>query len=251
MSRRLQDVAGAQITRTPATDAIDAAVTRMSRHPGICTISGPIGTGKRTALHLAHQSTSHQVVWLSLPPAYSTRELIADLHTQIVGPAEDFTQRQLQDDLLEALQVRPRSVCIVNAERLTLEASGQLHWLQDRPGSPWTLYLMGAPNLTTILNRQSHLKESLDSTVKVKAIPSNEIPAILGRIHTLFATTDRDLLLEIDSRVCKGNLGRWIRFLHTCLEICHRENLPSAILDGSLARKAVLELPDTQRRGPK
>ncbi len=249
MSRNLADIPDAHFTPTPASLAIESTVRRFSRHPGICTIRGSIGTGKRTALRLALDGAEQPSVWVSLPPAYGTRDLISDLYTQVVGPSEDFTQRQLQDDLLDALRSHPRAICILNAERLTLEASGQLHWLQDRVGSPWSLYLVGLPDLTSVLNRQPHLREGLDATISIKPIPSEDVPAVLARIHSLFAATDRALLMEIDSRVCKGNLGRWIRFLHTCLDLAQQARIEPVILDVTLARAVLKELPAAASRG--
>ena len=249
MSRHLAGIPDARIGDTPATLAIQTAVHNLARHPGICTISGPIGTGKRTGLRRALETAAQSAVFLTLPPAYGTKELIVDLHRHVVGPSEEFTQRQLQDDLLEGLRTKPRSICIFNAERLTLEASGQLHWLQDREGSPWSLYLVGLPSLGSVLKRQDHLRESLDVTVRVKPIPSEEVPGVLARIHWLFATTDRALLMEIDSRSCRGNLGRWIRFLHMCLDEAERSGAHHPILDRALAKAVLKEFPSPPSRG--
>lgn len=243
MSRRLDDIADANIAVTPGLKAIRAAISNLSHKPGLCAISGPIGTGRRTSLTVALKEAHLANVWLSLPPAYGTRDLISDLHAKLIGQPDDMTLRQLQDDVLEVLHQRPLAVCVINAERLSLEASGQLHWLHDRAGSRWTLILLGAPQFAGVLKRQAHLREGIDLSVQVQKIPKTEIGGILDQIHYMFASTNRELISQIDSKVCRGLLSRWIRFLHACLEISEERQVEIPILDTELAQEAIMRLP--------
>lgn len=147
----------ARIVRTPATQRIeDMAALVVPRHE-IALIYGPHGTGKRTALNSWLAGQDLPVARVTLAGNESGRKLLSQLHDQVIAP-DDLPERDLQDDLVEALADQPRIVVIEHTERLTAEAAGQLEWLHGRPGQQAAWILVGGPQAAKAIGKDPLLR---------------------------------------------------------------------------------------------
>lgn len=252
MTLEFHDIRDARFARTRYTARVQGAVAVALQHAEICAVTGPLASGRRTAVRHALEGQGSQVHWLPCPASYSTRDLLADLHRLVIGSPDELTQRQIQDDLLDTLNCGPRTVVISNAERLTLEASGQLHWLHDRRQTTWSLLMVGTPDFAGVLHRHAHLREGIATTTAIRALTPDELLPALRQLHTIFNTTPEGLLLAIDSAACHGLLGRWVRFLRAAVEQLDTDpSTDSPGLNRDRANAALATIAEHHRHKPK
>jgi hypothetical protein len=237
----------ARIVRTPAFQRIqDSAALVVPRHE-IALIHGPHSTGKRTALHSWLTGQELPVVRVTLAGTESGRKLLQLLHDQVVSP-DDLPERDLQDDLVEALTALPRIVVIEHTERLTAEAAGQLEWLHGRNGQQAAWFLVGGPQAAKAIGRDPLLWNAICATVEVTPLTGEDLFRALQGMHHLFLGAGTDLLAEIDDRVCHGVLGRWSRFLQHAIHL--RDRLADGghdrpVLDRTFTKAVIASMPAT------
>lgn len=173
------------IVRTPTFDRIAAAARLTIATGQTAVVSGMPGVGKRTATVTVLSESGLPVHDIDLEPGMSSKDIVRRLHHRVVGH-DDVSERELQDDLVEALATAPQIVLVRHADRLTREAAGQLHWLHDRPGAHWPLFLIGGPGIDTALGREAHLLGSILQTVHVEPLKDRDLIDALQRMHPLF-----------------------------------------------------------------
>lgn len=237
-------IEGARLADTSARHVIGDAVNYVLPSGQIGLITGPVGVGKSTSLRSALEVYPTNPAWLSIPPAYSPRDLVGWLHSRVMGPdLTDLPQRDLQDDLINELSSNPRPIVITHAERLTKEAAGQLEWLHSlSPG--WPLFLVGIAGTRERIGTEPHLQAQISCDIEVRSLNKDELLRVLPAIHDIFFTASRQLIVELDSHF-KGNLGSWMRFLHSCLainELAKSRGLHAHELDAELAKAALHQL---------
>ena len=234
------DIPGARTAVTPATRRLGESVDFVLPGGLVGCVVGATGVGKSTALRTALEQRGIATTWVDLPAAYSPKDLVQWIYTDVVGDPEEFTQRDLQDDLTIELAGSTRMVVIGNAERLTKEAAGQLEWLHGRsPG--WALYFVGLPSALARISTEPHLMAALEDTVEIRSLSTAELHSVLPKIHDLFLTADRDLIDRIDA-VLQGNLGLWAKFLRRAMHVralAEQAGRPVPPLDVDLTRAAL------------
>jgi len=237
----------ARIVRTPATQRIeDMAALVVPRHE-IALVHGPHGTGKRTALNSWLAGQRLPVARVTLAGNESGRKLLSQLHDQVIAP-DDLPERDLQDDLVEALAAQPRIVVVEHTERLTAEAAGQLEWLHGRPGQQAAWILVGGPQAAKAIGKDPLLWEAVCATVEVTPLKDDDLLRAVRAMHDLFAGADTTVLAKIDNQLCRGVLGRWARYLQHALHL--RDRLLEAgrerpVLDQTFASAVTATMPAT------
>jgi len=244
MTLTYRQIEGARLAETSTLHVIEDAVSYVVSSGHIGLISGPVGVGKSTSLRAALRTCPVSPVWLPIPPAYSPRDLVGWLHSRVVGPdLSGLYQRDLQDDLVTELTANPRPIVIANAERLTKEAAGQLEWIHSlSPG--WPLFLVGITGTRERIWTEPHLRAQISCDIEVRPLSKDEVLRVLPGIHDIFFTASRQLILELDCHF-EGNLGSWMRFLHSCLAIirlARSRGLQVHDLDSELAKAALHQL---------
>jgi len=244
-------VPGVSIVRTPAFDRVATAARLTIATGQTAVVSGLPGVGKRTATVAVLSDAGLPVHDVDLEPGMSSKDMVRRLHHRVVGH-DDVSERELQDDLVEALAAAPQIVLVRHADRLTREAAGQLHWLHDRPRAHWPLFLIGGPGTDTALGREAHLHGSILQTVHVEPLKDRVLIDVLQEMHPLLLGAGAPLLTQIDHAVCHGVLGHWIKFLTVAqhiqsLSVAAGHDAP--VLDADLARATIALLPKTLTRG--
>lgn len=245
-------VGGANLVRTAVFGRIEAAAALVVPQHEILVVHGEHGTGKHTAVTAYLEAQPLPVVELEMPPRQSSKDIVRWMHTAVVADAE-LPERDLQDDLVEALAAEDRIVLIRYAHRLCAEAAGQLQWLHNRPDHRWSLFLVGGPATGAALERDPLLREAVAATVEAKPLRGDELIRVLQNMHQMFLGAGADLLTEIDTRVCHGIFGHWARFLQHAL---HLRDLIAArgddppVLDRRFAKAVLQSMPTTTRKRP-
>lgn len=240
----------ANVVRTPAFAAVRATADLVVPRHEIAVIHGPHGVGKRTALHAYLDDQPLPVTTVTLAGGESSKRMLQHLHDRIVT-RDDLPERDLQDDLVEALVLEPRLIVIEHAHRLTVEAASQLEWLHARPGQQSAYFLVGGPGTGKAIGRDPVLWEAVCTTLEVTPLTGEDLFRALQSMHELFLGAGTELLAEIDSRVCHGLLGHWARFLQHAVHL--RDRLVASghdqpVLDRTFARAVLQTMPTTTLR---
>jgi hypothetical protein len=237
----------ARVVHTPAFQRIqDAGALVVPRHE-IAVIHGQHSTGKRTALRAYLAAQELPVTRVTLSGNETGRKLLQLLHDQVIA-RDDLPERDLQDDLVEALAAQPRIVVVEHTERLTAEAAGQLEWLHGRDGQQAAWFLVGGPHAAKAIGKDPLLWNAICATVEVTPLKGDDLFRALQGMHDLFLGAGTDLLAEIDSRVCRGVLGYWSRFLQHAIHLRDRlvaEGHDRPVLDRTFTKAVVASMPAT------
>ncbi len=237
----------ARTVRTPAFQRVaDTAALVVPRHE-IALVHGPHSTGKRTALRSWLAGQDLPVARVTLAGTESGRKLLQLLHDQVIAP-DDLPERDLQDDLVEALAAQPRIVVIEHTERLTAEAAGQLEWLHGRPGQQAAWFLVGGPQAAKAIGKDPLLWDAICATVEVSPLKGEDLFRALQGMHDLFLGAGTDLLVEIDDRVCHGILGRWSRVLQHAIHLRDRlvaNGYDRPVLNRTFTKAVLASMPAT------
>lgn len=237
-----------RIVGTPTTRAVDQSMRFVIHNAGIGLIHGLVGIGKSTAVDLALEDEALPITSIDLPVSYTAKEVVRWLYDAISATDDlgELPIRDLQDDLVQMLNAHPRVVVVRNAERLSREVAAHLQWLHDRPGANWPLMLIGAPNSVRAVERDALLRCRIAQTVSVEPLRGNDLALALQSMSMLLLGANRDLLLEIDSRVCHGVLANWRHFLDIAFYIrgqAKAAGLDAPQLDRTLAKAVIGKMP--------
>lgn len=252
MGTFLAGLEDAKLVRTLAFAEFQEAADFVIPRNEILVLDGDVGVGKRV---LAADFLSRQALpttTFTLPPTQSSKDIVRWLHKAICtgDEAEALSERDIQDDLIEALSVQ-RILLVQNVERMGKEAAGQLEWLHSHPRANWTLVLVGNPGTATAVERDAHLRGGVASTVTVGPLKGRELLSALQSMHPLFLGASTDLLVEMDSRVCHGIIGHWARVLQVAVylqkaAVANGKEAP--VLDRAFAKAVIHRLPGTMTR---
>lgn len=242
----------ARVVRTPAFAELDDIGAFVVRHAEILSIDGDPGVGKTTLTTDWASRQSVPVTPISLPPKQSSRDIVRLLHAAIAADTDmaGLSERDLQDDLVALLE-SPRVFVIRNVQRLSAEAAGQLEWLHSHPRAAFALVLEGGPGTAAAIERDALLRGRIARTLTVPALRGRVLLDTLRNMHDLFLAADADLLVEIDTRVCRGVLRHWGRFLQSAIDLQHQAataGRPVPVLDRTFAKAVLATLPATMTR---
>lgn len=211
---RLPD--GANMVTLPAVDKIADSVTLAARYGHAVVVHGPFGTGKYTATRMALDKLHLVPIELDLEPGMSSKAVVRRLHTALIGH-DDVAERDLQDDVIEALAADTRPVLVRHCDRLTREASGQLHWLHAHPDVAFPLLLVGGPSTGRALRAEAHLAGAVVQTIEVAPLADRELLDAVQSLHPLLLGAGAELLTALDKQVCRGLIRNWVTFLTVAL----------------------------------
>lgn len=238
---------GTNIVAPPAVRDIAPAVDLAAAYGQTVVVHGGHGTGKYTAVKMALDVMGMPAFEFDLEPGMSSKAVVRRLHNALVGH-DDVAERDLQDDVTEALAAAPRAVIVRHADRLTREAAGQLNWLHQHPACRFPLILVGGPAMGRALRAEAHLAGTVVQTVEVKPLTGREMLTTVQQLHLLLTGAGTELLTQIDKVVCHGVIRHWITFLTVALHIqsaavASGKNVP--VLSNELASATVYKMPTT------
>lgn len=235
----------ASVVPHPATPELRARLGFTTRHAGTMVVAGPRGTGKRIALAaaLAGQPLPYQFV--TMPPAPSENKLMGVLIDAVLSTRDDYELRDMQDDLIDALGRESSILIIDQAHELTTKAASQLQYLHGRPGTTWSLVLLGSDDLDRASTTSARLRGDIIATAEIRPLKGDELIRALRGMHASFGISDPKLLKLIDQDYCFGLLRRWGVFLQHVLELAHATDpeSPPPDIDLTLAKAAVALMP--------
>ncbi len=135
-----------------------------------------------------------------------------------------------------------------HCDRLTREATGQLHWLHTHPDVRFPLLLIGGPSTGRALRTEAHLAGSVVQTVEVTPLEGRALLDAVQSLHMLLTGAGAELLTAIDKQVCRGLIRNWVTFLSVALH--ERDKIiargaPAPVLGRELATIAVQAMPST------
>lgn len=235
------------VVELPPVRRIAAALQLAATYGQSVVVHGPHGTGKYTSVKMALSRTAFDVVDVDLEPAMSSKMVVRRLHTALVGH-DDVSERDLQDDVVEALTDAPRVVVIRHADRLTREAAAQLNWLHQNPRCRFPMVLVGGPGMGRTLRAEAHMTASVIQTVEVTPLTGEALIVAVQQMHDLFAGAGVQLLTAIDQAVCHGIIRNWAMFLTVATFIrdtAVAAGKPAPVLGSELARATIHQMPAT------
>jgi DNA transposition AAA+ family ATPase len=242
----------ATIVPTPAFGEVRDRLAFATRHRATMLVAGARGTGKRVALLTALDQQPLPYLVVDTPPAASPTEITRVLHQAVHQDRDVLDLREMQDELVDTLRDRECVLAIAHAEELSAKAAGQLQYLHSRPGAAWALVLLGGPGIEKVLTASARLRGDILTAVDVAPLTGDTLIQTVRRMHPLFATADRDLLVQIDKQVCRGLLKVWARFLQIALDLRQRTvdaGKPEPVLDAKLAKAVNHYLPRLRTAG--
>lgn len=235
----------ASVVQHPATTEIRARLGFTTRHAGTMVVAGPRGAGKRIALAAALGGQGLPYQFVTMPPAPSENRLMAALVDVVLGGREDYELRDMQDDLVDALNRESGILVIDHAHELTTKAASQLQYLHGRPGTRWTLVLLGSDDLERVSTTSARLRGDIIAATEIQPLKGDALIRVLRGMHASFGISDPKLLKLIDHDYCFGLLRRWGVFLQHTLELTHatEPTSPPPEIDLNLAKATVALMP--------
>lgn len=238
---------GTNVVTLPAVHNIKPAVHLAAAYGQTVVVHGGHGTGKYTAVKMALATMNLPTIEFDLEPGMSSKAVVRRLHGALVGH-DDVTERDLQDDVIEALAAAPRALIVRHADRLTREAAGQLNWLHQHPECRFPLILVGGPGMDRALRAEAHLAGTVVQTVEVKPLAGQDMLTAVQQLHLLLAGAGSELLTQIDKVTCHGVIRHWVTFLQVALFIrsaAIAAGRPAPVLSTELARATIHQMPAT------
>lgn len=159
--------------------------------------------------------------------------LFERLTHETVGSRSRFV---LLDELVAELALRPRTLVIAEARRLTSECIEFLRYLRDHPHSRFAIILVGGDGCWEVLSREPMLRSRIFRRVNIGPLTSGQVCGLMGTFHAICADIDSDVFLFIDDHFAHGNLRDWASFTHTAAKLCTEHDRDR--VDVEIARNA-------------
>jgi tRNA A37 threonylcarbamoyladenosine biosynthesis protein TsaE len=248
MAALLTRLDGARLVKTAAFAELDDLGAFVVDHNEILVVDGDHGVGKTTLVDDWARRQSVPASTIVLPPKQSSRDIVRMAHTALTSgnEADELTERDIQDDLASLL-AEPGILVIRNAHRLSAEAAGQLECLHTAARGHAFVF-EGGPGTGAAVERDALLRGAVAATLTVKPLKAPELLPALQHLHLLFLGAETDLLVEIDTRVCRGVLAHWARFLQVALDLRQRalaNGREEPVLDRRFAKAVLARMPST------
>ena len=237
MARHFLDLDGAQVLPTPGLQLVEQAVVDVLACDAMGVIHGPAGLGKTFAVERALAGRGAVGCWSTFPSRPTMRLVAASLFEQLTGsPAGRGSRFVLMDQVIEELSTRRRVVVVDEAQRLNTECIEFLRHLHDHPHTRFALLLVGGDTAWNVLPREPMLRSRVYRRVRFEALSPEQVCALIGEFHPIYAGVDRGLLLFIDEHFAHGNLRDWAAFTQTAAKLCAGHDQP--VIDERAARNA-------------
>lgn len=235
----------AHVAPHPAAPELRIRLAQTARAAGTMVVAGPRGSGKRIALTTALQGSGRPYTFVTMPPAPSENRLMAELREAILGDREDYELRDMQDDIITALNQQASILIIGQAQELTTKSASALQYLHTRPDTTWSLVLVGSDNIERASTTSARLRGDILTTTEIHPLKGEELLRTLRAIHASFGLSDPKLLKLIDTEYCFGLLRRWGIFLQHALDLenATAADAPPPEITLKLARAATSLMP--------
>jgi DNA transposition AAA+ family ATPase len=132
----------------------------------------------------------------------------------------------LADQVVEELAVRPRTIVVDEAQRLTSESIEFLRYLHDHPHTRFALILVGGDDCWEVLSREPMLRSRIFRRVNICPLSGAQVCELMGAFHPIYAGVDTEVLLLVDDHFGHGNLRNWASFTHTAAALCTEHGRP-------------------------
>lgn len=211
---------GTAMVRTTAVDLMLACAAGTFDDGFIVAVDGPPGCGKTTALTAL--TGSYDGTWsaVSLAPASSDKDVVAQVHAAVVGgePGARVRRVDLLAELRFALARQRRLLVVDEAQNSGLRALQMLRHLHMDPTACFDLVLCGA-GLERKLAAEPMLHNRIGQWARFEPVPASYLPGVLAAMHPLFGTADPDDLVSADDQHCRGVLRMWVKVLGILLRL--------------------------------
>lgn len=222
----------------PVAGELQTRLAVTTRNAATMVVAGHRGTGRRIALATALAAQPLPYLFVDMPAAPTENRLLAVLGEAILGNRDDYDLRDMQDDLVDALARQSSILVITESQELTTKAASQLQYLHSRPGTPWSLILVGGHDVARASTTSARLRGDILTTLDVPPLKGKEFERALKGMHQSFNISDIRLLRLINQEYCFGLLGRWGLFLQLALDLAGAldPDSPAPTIDYDLAR---------------
>lgn len=230
---RFLELADAAVVQTPRCRLAESNLAAAIEHRRITTFFGIPGTGKSVA---AAAATSALVPNSSLHITLTTRPNPAQLANFLVKDAtgvnpEETRWRGAYTLELELARLADRGrrchLTIDEAQNLSAECIEWLRWLHFETERPFSLLLVGGPQLADRLSASPQLVRRVFRATRFRPMPTAEVVPTLRAYHKIYAEADEHLLAEIDSQRFEGNFGKWLNFSIDAYDECLQDGVPT------------------------
>jgi hypothetical protein len=100
------------------------------------------------------------------------------------------------------------------AQRLTSECIEFLRYLHDHPHTRFALILVGGDGCWEVLSREPMLRARTFRRANFAPLSSEQVCALMGTFHPIYAGVDREVLLLVDDTSRTATCGTGASFTH-------------------------------------
>jgi hypothetical protein len=145
-------------------------------------------------------------------------------------------------ELAADLEVIP---VIDEGHRLGPDALYELQTLHDRGNGAFPMVIIGS-SVEDVVASNIELDNRVTGRIDLSALRGDELFEVLAAVHPMLAGTPEETLTAVNRRYCHGLIGKWTRFLETCLWITGDKGMPQDRITRQVASAAlkVLERSD-------
>lgn len=238
MGRHFLDLPDARTLPTPGLVATHRAVADLLSAAAMGVVHGMAGLGKTYGVEQAlAQAGEHSACWAAFPARPTMRLVAARLFEQLTyGSAGRRSRFTLMDQLVEELAMRPRTIVVDEAQRLSSESIEFLRYLHDHPHTRFALILVGGDGTWEVLSREPMLRSRIFRRVNVTPLTGAQVCELMGGFHPIYTGVEAEVLLLVDDHFAHGNLRDWAAFTHTAAKLCAEHGRDR--LDAEIARNA-------------
>jgi hypothetical protein len=217
------------------------AVRGAVRRQGIAAVTGDAGLGKTYAAEdaFAEFSETLETCLIVLPGGRPHPKRVAQLLLrELTGVSHEASRFELADDLIEILSQRPRLIGVDEAQNGYHAVFEFLRHLHDDPRTTFALVLIGGHGAWRVLSRYPMLRSRIRGHVEFHRWRHRELFEILAAFHEFYAEAPKELLLEADERLGRGNFREWVNITVTAMDVAAEfgyETLTREVLDTVLA----------------
>lgn len=224
---RFLEVEGAHVVRTTRCRLAEMNLTAAIKHRRITMFSGLPGMGKSVAAAAAGAAIAPNAsIYLSLTSRSNPAMLARELVIRATGVEKTRGTRWYSGSVLQReLEIvsSDHGTCLITideAQNLSLACIEWLRWLHFETNRIFAVLLVGGPQLPDSLSKSPQLMRRIYRPTKFSATPRDEVVDFLRAYHDIYAKSDEALLLRLDDRRHKGNLGAWMNFTMSAHDRC-------------------------------
>lgn len=222
---------GAATVPTPAFALAQTVARRAVADAEVAGFFGEPGTGKTHALRHFQSTCDVETIYVTASPSPQAKEIFEEIILGAGYQPDPVSVRELRRDCQELLAERPRALIIDECQHLSYLWHQQLRSLHDHPSARFALLLVGGANAVRTLQRDPQLWSRVAMRVTFERLEGQTLLNTLAAYHPVLAATDPELLLEIDTRDCRGNFRNWYHVVKLALPLLGATPHPDRLTD--------------------